>query len=200
MKVYKPYAMVTVPQRVLTLTATPSVASSSRGADVDKDNTPFYESLKGCSSIAEIFELVKTRVSLHIGRERTNLMVGLSDLGTAPGGFIGAYCAIGGNIIVINKRILVKVKAERPELYNEYLFFILLHEYIHGLGFSNERETEELTLSIAKTLGNETIIELATDMSRFFPDIVFSPVGMRPEQRYIEFEHGIDQKDTTYIR
>lgn len=159
----------------------------------------FKHRLRRCQTIGDTFELVKEVAFEHTGKDQAGLMVGLADLGTMPHGFIGAYYAPHANIIIINRRILERIKRNTPKLYKPYLFHILLHEYIHSLGVYNEPQTRQLTHKISKSIGHQTILELATDMGRFFPEIVYSPIREPPQGLEIEFVPGIDRKNTSYI-
>jgi len=108
--------------------------------------------LNQCSDFECIFELVKQSVESTMGRRRAGLMLGLMNLPM----HIGAFHAIGTNFIVMNKRLLEKIveAADDPKLVNAYVFHILLHEYVHSLGFLDERETQMLTYAISeKVLG-----------------------------------------------
>ncbi len=136
-----------------------------------------------CRSIQDIFELVKETVSRYLGR--------------FPQGFIGAYYAPSANTIVINSRILGKVK--NTYLYKPYIFHILLHEYIHSLGFYDEQETRQLTYRISKELDDPILIQLAEDMTRYFPELIYSHHIEPPEDISIEYLLGIDKKNLDYL-
>ncbi len=156
----------------------------------------FDQRLESCKSIGEIFELVKEVCRRLLGEEQPGIMVGLSDMGKYPNGFLGAFYSPMSNIIVVNKKIIPRVQGY---IYNEYMFHILLHEYVHSLGHYDEEETRLLTLAIANELKNETIIKLAVDMSRFFPEIVLSDTVEEPTDLSIEFVTGIDRRNIDYI-
>jgi hypothetical protein len=96
---------------------------------------PSFESkLEKARNIPDIFELVKLAVRKTIGKERSGLMLGLSNLGGGPEGFVGAYYPVATNIIVMNTMPLDRIRQTDPSLYKPYVFHILLHEYIHTLG------------------------------------------------------------------
>jgi hypothetical protein len=156
----------------------------------------FNKELENCNSIGEIFELVKEICKKYTGEEQAGIMVGLSDMGKYPNGFLGAFYSPMSNMIVINKRIIPRIQGY---VYKDYMFHILLHEYVHSLGHYDEEETRAITLAIASELGNETIVKLATDMSKFFPEIVLSNRAEEPKDIDIEFVTGIDRKNISYI-
>ncbi len=90
-------------------------------------------------TLADIFEVVKTVVLLSIGKSRGGLMLGMANLGNHPQGFFGGFFTIGSNVIVMNKIPLQRLKDTKPDLFKPYAFYILLHEYIHSLGYMDER-------------------------------------------------------------
>ena len=58
------------------------------------------------SSFPDLFEVVKRIVEDKLGSHRAGLMLGLTDLGMGPNGFIGAFFVMGSNAIVINRQPL----------------------------------------------------------------------------------------------
>jgi len=113
----------------------------------------FVDGLNDCSDFSCIFNLVKTAVETTIDRRRVGLMLGLTDLPN----YVGAFHQMGSNFIVMNKRLLKEViRSGNRKLINAYIFHILLHEYIHSLGFMNEQKTQLLTYAISeKVLGSD---------------------------------------------
>jgi len=112
----------------------------------------FPDKLDGCSDFSNIFDLVKEAVKTTINRRRSGLMLGLSDLPV----YIGALHQIGSNFIIMNKKLLKEVlRTGDKKIINSYIFHVLLHEYIHSLGFMDEKMTEMLTHGISeKFLGS----------------------------------------------
>jgi len=63
--------------------------------------------------------LVKEAVEKSIGKRRAGLILGLSDLPL----HIGAFYQAGSNFIVMNRKLLLKVKmSEDTEFINSYCF------------------------------------------------------------------------------
>jgi hypothetical protein len=57
---------------------------------------------------------------------------------------IGALHQVGSNSIVLNRLVLKAIESlakSRREL-NSFIYTILLHEYLHSLGYIDEQETE----------------------------------------------------------
>lgn len=109
----------------------------------------FVGRLERCSDFACIFDLVKAAVEITIDKRRVGLILGLSELPN----YIGAMHQVGSNFIIVNKRLLQRVlQSGNRELINAYVFHILLHEYIHSLGYVNEQETQIVTHAISEEL------------------------------------------------
>jgi len=150
--------------------------------------------LEECRTISDIFELVKSLVWKSLRKEQAGLMVGIADLGTHPEGFIGAYYSLNANSIVINKKPLAKIE---DDYYKPYLFHLILHEYIHSLGFFDEEQARRLTYKVSKNyFGRSHIVtQFAVNMNKFFPILHNSPI----EDPNIDFLPNIDRRNTGYI-
>lgn len=152
--------------------------------------------------MSEIFAIVKQIVLDFMGRERAGLMLGLSELGGRPGAFVGAFYPVGSNLIVLNKTPLKVVQAFRPELYNAYCFNMLLHEYLHSIGILDEEENRYATVLISeKAFGkNHPTTIIAKDLTRLFPEIIYSSLVWRPTERFeIEIVEDFDNESLSYI-
>ena len=155
-------------------------------------------------NIIETFEDVKEIVRKSEGRSRAGLMLGLQELGSSLNGFIGAYYPVSSNIIVMNKSPLRRINDTNPKLFNPYVFHVLLHEYIHSLGFLNERITERKTYQISNEhFGEDHIItQLSINMKKFFPNLVYPIYGWLPSKNVpnIEIVYGFDRSNiSNYI-
>lgn len=111
------------------------------------------EKLGSCKEFSCVFGVVKTAVERTIGKRRGGLLLGLSELPN----YIGAFYQVGSNFIVMNKNLLQDVlKTGNRELINAYVFHILLHEYLHSLGYLDEQQTHVLAEAISEeTLGHD---------------------------------------------
>ncbi len=162
----------------------------------------FNEELEKSTSLTDIFELVKEAVRKTTGKSRAGLMLGLADLGGDMRGFIGAFYPVDSNIIVMNKTPLDKISETNPGIYNSYAFHILLHEYLHSLGVLDEGIVKEKTYEISRELFGEkhTATELAVDMSKLLPDLIYSEYGWQPQEMMpIELVRDFARSDTSYI-
>lgn len=96
-----------------------------------------------------IFSIVKKDVKRHIGRERSGLGLALSDLPAT----LGAYWQVGGNYIVMNESLvkaMTRIASSVTE-FNSYVYVILMHEYIHSLGYIDEIETRKVTENVVRS-------------------------------------------------
>ena len=101
-------------------------------------------------NIADIFEIVKKIVRDYTGNDQAGLLVGLTDLGISNRGFIGAFYSLNANMIVINKRPLNRILQTNPAIYKYYLFHVLLHEYIHSIGYYDENDARQIVIDISR--------------------------------------------------
>jgi hypothetical protein len=150
-------------------------------------------------NLIHIFEQVKDVVQKSEHRSRAGLMLGLQEIGASLDGFIGAYYPVASNIIVVNKTPIRRIIETKPNLLHPYGFHVLLHEYIHSLGFLNETITEQKTYEISKKYFGEhhIITQFSTDIRKFFPNLVYPIRGWIPP-RYtppIELVPGFDQSN-----
>ncbi|PNX49253.1 MAG: hypothetical protein BV457_02170 [Thermoplasmata archaeon M9B1D] len=146
------------------------------------------------------FEEVKDIVRKSEKRSRAGLMLGLQELGSTLNGFIGAYFPISSNIIIINKTPLRRIIETNPNLIKPYGFHLLLHEYIHSLGFLDEQITRQKTYEISRQyFGDKHIItQLSTNINKFFPNLVYPINGWIPTKNIplIEIIQGFDKTNT----
>ncbi|GBC75614.1 hypothetical protein HRbin06_00933 [archaeon HR06] len=155
------------------------------------------ERLSKANSFDEVFELVKRSVEISIGRHRAGLTLILGDLPN----FIGAYHILGSNLIVLNKNLLnlVKRKAKSKEEINSYIFTILMHEYLHSLGYTNEEGVRSLVYNICNEyLGKDHLAtKIAKDpLSILYPEILNLPSGLSGD---FEVVKDFDKDSMSYI-
>ena len=130
------------------------------------------KALSTAIGFGEIFEMVKKATEASLGQHRGGLTLVLGDI---PNN-VGAYHEMGSNAIVMNRNLLriveklSKSKARR----NSYVFMILLHEYLHSLGYTSDRQVRTLGKRITdEFLGKRHIAsEMAVrPLGQFFPDL-----------------------------
>ena len=149
--------------------------------------------------LIETFEQVKESVRRTEKRSRAGLMLGLQEMGSTLNGFIGGYYPVDSNIIVLNRTPLRRIEETDPRLLKPYTFHVMLHEYIHSLGLLDEEATRRKTYNVSVAcFGEDHIItQLSTDMTKFFPNLVYPVYGWNPQQPApVEIIRGFDRSNT----
>jgi hypothetical protein len=147
----------------------------------------------------QVFELVKRACEEGLGLHRAGLTLVLGDLTNS----VGAYHELGSNAIVMNRNIMkivwrsTRSRAKR----NAYVFMILLHEYLHSLGFTDDAQVREIGRKVSeKFLGKRHIAgEMAVKpLDKFFPMI--PQYAMFRDKGQFETVQRFDSSSTSYIR
>ncbi len=161
----------------------------------------FKSRLDGAKTLADIFEVVKAIVLRSMKKSRGGLMLGMADLGNHPRGFLGGFFTVGSNVIVLNKIPLQRIAETRPELYKPYAFHVLLHEYIHSLGYLDERTVNSKVYEITKdALGDEHLAtQIAAGTESFIPNLVYPDAAWKADDYRIELEKDFDRSSASYI-
>jgi hypothetical protein len=162
----------------------------------------FSNRLEKARDLPEIFELVKDTVQVWMGISRCGLMLGLADLGSDQGHWIGGLYPVATNVIVMNKRPLNVIKVMKPEMYNPYVYHILLHEYLHSLGILDEDETRRKALEVSKGAFGDSHMatQIARDISTVLPYATYPGQMPMPPGVEIELVKGFDRSSTiSYI-
>ncbi len=163
--------------------------------------TDYIGRLDEARSLADIFEVVKALVEKSMGKCRGGLMLGMANLGNDPQGFLGGFFTTGSNVIVLNKIPLQRIMETRPELYKPYAFHVLLHEYIHSLGYLDESEVKRMVHRISReALGEEHLAtQIAASTSGFIKHLTYPHVSWKADDEGIELVAGFDRSSTSYI-
>jgi len=171
-------------------------------AGLTTTNSNYPARLERAKDLADIFEIVKDAVQAQLGLSRGGLMLGIAELGGDPHSWIGGFYPVATNIIVMNKGPMDRIRAQQPELYKPYCFHILLHEYVHTVGYMDEALTRKRALEISERLfGNEHLAtKMAQDIGQFFPYITYALPTKPPEDLNMELVKGFDRSCTaSYI-
>jgi hypothetical protein len=154
--------------------------------------------LASARSFDEVFEMVKRATEATLGKHRAGLTLVLGDI---PNN-VGAYHELGSNAIVMNRnllRIVEKLSKSRARK-NSYVFMILLHEYLHSLGYTDDRQVRRLGREIsAEFFGSKhPAAEMATrPLDTFFPELG-RYAAFRDKGEY-ETVRRFDSSSTPYI-
>jgi hypothetical protein len=154
--------------------------------------------LASATGFDEIFEMVKAATEATLGRHRAGLTLVLGDI---PNN-VGAYHEMGSNAIVMNRnllRIVEKLSKSRRNR-NSYIFMILLHEYLHSLGYTDDRQVRKLGREISREFlgAGHPAAEMATrPLDTFFPELG-RYAAFRDKGEY-ETVRRFDSSSTPYI-
>ncbi len=109
--------------------------------------------LEGAESFRDVFRLVKRVVEAKLGLRRAGLMLVLAD---APA-YVLAFHGVGSNFVVVNRLVLrALLSSGLPRIrVNAYLFTVLLHEYLHSLGYLDEQEVRRMVAELTKEIFGE---------------------------------------------
>jgi hypothetical protein len=99
--------------------------------------------LEQTKNYGDIFALVKRAVKRSLGLHRVGLMLYLGNLPIK----VGAFHPLGTNDIVINRRLLGSIVSLKQK---SNVFAILVHEYLHTFGYTDERQVRRLTYRICQ--------------------------------------------------
>ncbi|MFQ6053207.1 MAG: hypothetical protein ACE5OO_03120 [Candidatus Bathyarchaeia archaeon] len=111
---------------------------------------PLSDELERAEGYADIFALLKKAVKRSLGEHRVGLMLYLGNLPLK----VGAFHPMGTNDIVLNRRLIKAAKSEPRR--KAYIFSVLLHEYLHSLGYVQERHVRGLTYKVClENFGSE---------------------------------------------
>ncbi len=105
----------------------------------------------------EVWELVKDTVKTALEEHRVGMMLFLDDLPIQ----LGAYHPVGTNNIVLNRTLVQVVEAatKSQQLVNAFVYILLLHEYLHALGYVRETEARELVYRVSKrSFGEDHVV------------------------------------------
>ncbi|MEM0128791.1 MAG: hypothetical protein QXG65_01305 [Thermoplasmata archaeon] len=155
--------------------------------------------LDGARDYDAIFQIVRASVRRVLGRERAGLGLALSDLPAS----LGAYWQVTGNIIVLNESLVRAMdrRAGSPRERNAFVYVVLLHEYLHALGFLSEESVRPVTARVAReTFGPEHPASrmAAGDLWRMYPFLADVPSGTG---RWMRMVSGFDSASVaSYIR
>jgi len=181
--------------------STHSPPGPSRSPSGGRPPSPFSLShvLEGPADYDAVFRVVRGAVRHALGVERPGLGLGLSNLPPQ----LGAYWQVTGNLIILNEGLVETMRghAHSPLELNAFIYVILAHEYLHSLGYLDERSVREVTAFVTRTSFGPD--HLATHMAegdlwRLYPFLALAPGG---DGRRIKVVTRFDLATTSqYIR
>jgi len=163
------------------------------------NNTDNSRRLAQATSFDQVFELVKRASESSLGLHRAGLTLVLGDISNN----VGAYHELGSNAIVMNRNIVKIIwRSTRSNTRrNAFSFMILLHEYLHSLGFTDDAQVRDLGKKISDEFLGEGHLagEMAVKpLDKFFPMI--PQFAMFRDRGRFETVSRFDSSSTPYIR
>jgi hypothetical protein len=160
--------------------------------------------LEEANNLSDIFEIVKDAVRKVMKTGRAGLTLGLAEMGGDEDYWIGAFYPVGSTTIVMNKTSMRRISETEPQLFNAYAFHVLLHEYLHSLGYIDEKRTRSMVYWIAGEIFGEdhVVTQMAIDISKFFPNLTYPATDYLPENLEtleLEMIKDFDRSSISYI-
>jgi hypothetical protein len=164
----------------------------------------YTQKLEEAKTLADIFELVKEGVRRVMKTGRAGLTLGLAELGGGEQTWIGAFYPVGSTTIIMNRAPLRRIVETDPRLFNAYAFHVLLHEYIHALGYIEEQSARNLVSLVSCELfgADHLVARMAQDIRHFFPNLTYpAPESALENLETLELEMvpDFDRSSITYI-
>jgi hypothetical protein len=171
----------------------PLLPASPSGKQVE-----YAGKLDRCEDFRDVFALVKESVKDALGMERTGLMLYLRDLPMK----VGAYHQLGTNGIIMNRVLLeqvVQATASRLEV-NAFIYYILLHEYLHTLGLIDEMRVRHLTYQVTEETFGSAHVATKIAVEGPWSLIQLTPFRTtRPYERGVEIVRDFEDPSSKYI-
>ncbi len=139
---------------------------------------PLAPMLERTADYDAVFRVVRGAVRYALGIERPGLGLGLSNLPPQ----LGAYWQVTGNLIVMNEGLVetMRAHARSPTELNSFVYVLLAHEYLHALGYLDERAVREVTARVTRTAfgPDHPATRMAEgDLWRLYPFLSAAPGG-----------------------
>lgn len=154
--------------------------------------------LDGAEGYSEIWELVKDTTKMALGKHRVGMMLFLDDLPMQ----VGAYHPFGTNNIVLNRTLVQVVEAatKSRRLVNAFTYVLLLHEYLHALGYINEVEDRQVVYDVSrKSFGEDHIVSRLANTNPWTL-LKNVPLGLiKAPKRVMEIVKDFENSNQKYI-
>ncbi len=160
--------------------------------------TDFCSQLENAEGYGGVWKIVRETVKNFLGKSRVSMMLFLDNLPLS----IGAYHSVGTNNIVLNKFLVEIAKAtlkSKLEV-NALTYTLLLHEYLHALGYLSEDDVRRLVLKISRASFGEK--HVATKLAQNSPWALLREVpigGLVPPKTSMEIIGDFERPNRDYV-
>ena len=130
---------------------------SGTGDEVSSTVKGYRSRLDGAEGYGEVWEIVKDTVKKSLGKHRVGMMLFLDDLPLR----LGAYHPLGTNNIVLNRALvsIVEATTKSRRLINAFVYVLLLHEYLHAIGYVRESKVRPLVYQLSReSFGEDHVV------------------------------------------
>jgi hypothetical protein len=167
-------------------------------ANEQREKGFYCSQLERAEGYREVWNVVKETVRDFIGKSRVGMMLFLDDLPLS----LGAYHPIGTNNIVLNKSLveLVETTAKSKLEVNAFTYTLLVHEYLHALGYLSEDEVRRLVFRISRASFGEN--HVATGLAQNGPWALLNGVpiaGLPSPKGAMEIVKDFERPNQDYI-
>ncbi len=169
------------------------------GSDAKESSVKeFRVRLAEAKSLSDVYEIVKDTVKRSLDRYRVGLMVYLDDLPLQ----LGAYHPLGSNAIIVKGALLqiVESTAKSRNVINAFIYTILLHEYLHSLGYVEEYSVRPLVYKISNESFGEN--HVASHLARLGPWSILKGLPLdeiEAPKRVVEIVKDLERENQRYI-
>jgi hypothetical protein len=165
--------------------------TSSKGDD-------YRSRLESAEGYSEVWKIVKDTAKTSLGKHRVGMMLFLDDLPLR----LGAYHPLGTNNIVLNRALvhIVEATTKSRRLINAFVYVLLLHEYLHALGYVRESKVRPLVYQISKeSFGEDHVVSKLAEAGPWslLKDIPLDAIEV-PKQ-VMEIVKDFEKADQRYI-
>lgn len=154
--------------------------------------------LDRAQGFGDVWEIVKDSVKDSLGEHRVGMMLFLDNLPLQ----LGAYHPLGTNNIVLNRTLvqIVEAATKSKRLVNAFVYSLLVHEYLHALGYVPEAEVRPLVYRISKECFAED--HIVTRLAEKSPWALLRGVPLNEVQaprRVMEIVRDFEKSNQQYI-
>ena len=142
---------------------------------------------------SEVWEIVRNTVKDYLGKHRVGMMLFLDDLPLQ----LGAYYPSGTNNIVLNRALvqIAEAATKSKQLVNAFIYSLLVHEYLHALGYVSEAEVRPLVYEVSRACFGED--HIVTKLAEKSPWVLLRGVPLNQieaPKRVMEIVKDIESK------
>lgn len=162
------------------------------------DTEENQKKLDNAQGYSQVWDIVKDNVKTALNKQRRGMMLFLDDMPLR----LGAYHPLGTNNIVLNRALvqIVEAATKSKKLLNAFVYTILLHEYLHALGYVREAEVRPLVYRVSKECFGEE--HITTRLAKLGPWSLLRELpldALQAPKRVMEIVKDFEKTNQRYI-